>query len=798
MESGQTIVSGTTQFVDDRAVVVHDTSQNISVDNTIIQMSDTQSTQQSIIDYLAKPIVLQSGVFSTSDTYSFFNSFSMPLSAFTSAQGAVWTQKVAGYFGIRMTMRFTLKVNGNRFQQGRYILGWVPLAGAISTTSNFKNIARNNMMMGSIVQRTTVPHVEIDISRDTSAVLEVPFVSVANFWPLNSILGPGDVSSLGYINLYPYSPLVAPTGSTSASYTVYVSFHDVKLIGAASAQSSIPDKEVTNKANGPISGMMGAFARGFKEFEQIPLLSSYARSVSWVSDRLSKAAVVFGYSKPTQGESLTKMTILNAPSHALIDGDSDARSMALISKPGVTILNGLSGKAYDEMDFSYLARKYANFNTFTWSETSVVGNLTFYTVQPYVPMALGGALHFPPVSFIAAQFQYWRGSLKYRFKIVKTEFHSGRLSFAFYPSDEFGYYGNPVYVNRTIVDIRDTAEVEIVVPYIARNPFTPYNGSIGRLVIDVVDPLVAPASVSASVTILSEICAGDDFEVAIPAAFEYTPTQFVPQSDLPNDNKIISTTVGNSKINADPTVFSSVCIGDKVSSYRALLKRFTQLRPNAKGGSFSLNNPSIYLRVDAIPILNITPPTNYYFADMVGVVASCYAIWRGGVRIRDVLNMGLVPVTNQNPLSQTCQTYLTTSSSLPTTTSLPFNNGNVAGFPPYNNTSLSLQQVSLNNVVTLEIPQYCPTLGRNVSDTTTDQSGTSFGAQQTVNVAGVTQGVLQINLPASVTTPGIPTYAIHNIYRSMADDGDLSCFISIPPMVANVNVAGSTPTYNLY
>jgi len=76
VESGQTIVSGTTQFVDDRAVVVHDTSQNISVDNTIIQMSDTQSTQQSIIDYLAKPIVLQSGVFSTSDTYSFFNSFS--------------------------------------------------------------------------------------------------------------------------------------------------------------------------------------------------------------------------------------------------------------------------------------------------------------------------------------------------------------------------------------------------------------------------------------------------------------------------------------------------------------------------------------------------------------------------------------------------------------------------------------------------------------------------------------------------------------------------------------------------
>jgi len=147
----------------------------------------------------------------------------MPLAAFNSTQGQLWKNKLTGFYGIRMDMRFRIVINANRFQQGRYIIGWVPLAGISPTTSNFKAVFVNNMHMATLVQRTTVPHVEFDLATETSAELLIPFVSTQNFWPLNSAISGNDVSSLGYLSLYPYSPLVSPAGSTVASYTLYVS-----------------------------------------------------------------------------------------------------------------------------------------------------------------------------------------------------------------------------------------------------------------------------------------------------------------------------------------------------------------------------------------------------------------------------------------------------------------------------------------------------------------------------------------------------------------------------------------------
>jgi len=802
--SGESQQSATTKFIDDANVVIRDTSMMAHIDDTIINLSDTQKTEQSVIDYLTKPIVVASGTFQTTDTLATISSFSMPYSGFQSTQGVVWRQKVAGYFGIRADMRFRLVVNGNPFQAGRYCMGWVPLAGAYGNTTKSAN--RNNMMIGTLVQRTTIPHIEIDINTQTAGELLVPFCSVYNFWSLNNILGSGDLNPLGFLNIYPYSPLISPTGSSSVSYTVYMSFENIKLFGAASAQAGFSDKEISNKNNGPISGIATSIAKGFNEFADIPLISGYARSISWISDRIAKTASMFGYSKPIQGDSLAKMEILNASTHSQVDGDSDARSLALISKPGVTIINGLSGKQYDEMDFSYIVRKYAYFSTLTWAETTPVGNLGLYTVQPTIQLVIGGATHFPPVSFIANQFQLWRGSLKYRFKFVKTKFHTGRLSFSFYPTDDYSYVSNPVYVNRLIVDIRDTTEVELVVPYISRSPYTNASMATGSIYVDVVDALVAPASVGASIQILVEVCGGDDLEFGIPAPFEYTPTQFTPQSfsfktmkvqsGLVNDSKVISTTIGNSKVEGNSIIFSSACIGDKVSSFRALLKRFTPIQPNNKivSSNVSYNGTSIWFPPDFIPIIDLTPPTNQLYTDHLGLVASCYAIWRGGIRIRDVLDLGLYGSANQYLLNTPTQVYLQTETFIGAT-AFPISGGG-SGVRPYFNFPLVEQTVGTNNVITIEVPQYTKTFGRSISDLTTSQNAAVNGYSSAMlsSASGV---VVTINLPVDAASgvTFISGYSVHNFYRAMADDGDLSCFICVPPLLPNVYGANSAAQY---
>jgi hypothetical protein len=538
--SGLATTNATTDFVDDAQVTKRDESANASRNELLNSINDTQMTTQSLMDFLSKPIVLRSGNFSTTDTYSFLDSISMPYTALTNTQGSMYLNKLRGYYGIAMDMRFRLVINANRFQQGRYCVGWVPLCSPAATTSQLKNLLFNNMHMASLIQRTTVPHVEIDLATGTSAELLVPFTTTANFYSITEALSGSDVHPLGFINLYPYSPLVSPAGSTVASYTLYVSFENIRLFGAASPQSGISDREVSNKNNGPVSSVAMAMSRGFREFAQIPLLSSYAKSISWVMGRTANVASMFGFDKPIQGDSITKMMILNAPSHSNTDGDSDVRSLSLYQKPGTVQVDGLFGTDYDEMDFSYIVRKYAWFQTASWTTSSPVGNLFSLDVRPSVGIAsIGGALHFTPLCFVTDMFQNWRGSIRFKFKIVKTEFHSGRLSFAFYPTDDVAsYVADPYYVNRVIVDIRDTTEVELIVPYISRTPWQYIGDRIGVVAIDVVDPLVAPSTVSSTVTLLCEVAGGDDFEVAIPTNFDYNITTITPHSGMVDTSSV--------------------------------------------------------------------------------------------------------------------------------------------------------------------------------------------------------------------------------------------------------------------
>lgn len=776
----------TTQFIDDGIVTTRDESMINHIDMTILSLSDTQGAQQDIINFLQKPILLTNGIFSTTDTYSFLNSFSMPLSAFNATQGIIWKQKLAGFFGIRMDMRFRIVTNANRFQQGRYCIGWVPLASPQQTTSNFKNILVNNMHMATLKQRTTVPHVELDLCTGTSAELLVPFVSVQNFYPLNTIISSGDLASLGYINIYPYYPLTAASGSTTAGYSLYVSFEKITLFGAASAQSGISDREVSNKGNGPISSVAGAVSRGFKEFESIPLISSYAHSISWISDRIAKTATMFGFSKPLQGDSSTKMMLVNGTNHTTVDGDSDARSLSFLSKPGVTRVEGQSGTHFDEMDFAYIIQKYAWLQTVAWTSSTTVGNISSIEVRPDIGVDfVASNFHYIPLAFVARFFNYWRGSIKYRIKIVKTEFHSGRLSIAFYPTDELALIGNPAYVNRMIVDIRETSEIEIVIPYISRTPWTARGIKIGYLSIDVVDILTAPATVSSSIQLLIESSGGSDMEFAVPAPFDANVSIINPQSGIgePNDQKIISTTIGNSSINSNPNLMSAIAIGDKISNFRTYLKRYHPIRPSDKltTSSNALNTVEVSMYPDAILAQLISPVGDIWESDMYSLLASCYAIVSGGIRIRNVVDTGLLNSTNNSINSNMYTSFaleLGAASVInpirPVGTTTPIS-GNLPNF--YQNT---LQ----NNIVSVEIPQYTQTMGRAKADIITYQGGilTYYGYNATTGSSN-THGQVAFTLPTSSLAGAtfVNGYTVHNLHRSLADDGNFSCFISIPP-----------------
>ncbi len=788
----------TTVFIDDADTVQQDESHVDHMDPSYLVNNDTQMMEQKLVDFLAKPIIIAQSTFSTADTYSFLNSYSMPYTAFTSTAGQMWLNKLLGYFGIRCDMRFRMVVNANRFQQGRYCIGWVPLGGATKTTSNLKNLAFNNMHVASIVQRTTIPHVEIDLATQTSAELLVPYASTQIFWPLSSAIAASDTSCLGYINVYPYSPLVAPTGSTIAGYTLYLALENIKLFGAASPQAGLSSREVKNKMNGPVSGVASSISKGFKEFANIPLLSDFATPVSWIADRVANVASIFGWSKPTQGDSLTKFMLLNAPSHTNTDGDADARALSYTMTPGVEMPRGISGTDYDEMDFSFIVRKYANFRTNVVIDNTATPGTVVFTDNVGVDkrLILGSNNHFLPMGFVANFFAQWRGSIKYRFKFVKTEFHSGRYAICFYPTDESSFIGDQYYVNRHIIDLRDTVEIEVIIPYISRKPWQRIVDPIGTITIEAVDVLTYPASVSSSVTVLVEIAGGDDLEFAVPTNFLVNPTIANPQADGGEDktNKHISVTIGNTSISSNPVIASGTAIGDKVTSFRSYLKRFHPLAPNDKSALNTSTRPTsttVFITPDIIPVLGITPPTYFVNSDVISLVASCYLFWSGGIRYRDVIDFG----TATNPL-------LTANSNIITAATFPSGNAPVGQvFQTSNSTTyvastqhLVVQAGNINNVLTVEIPQYTQTLTRNIADCMFIQAATPATYNNYQAQGSTTQVVASFNTPNSVGfgAASVVGCDLHSFYRSFADDGSFGLFISVPPLVASSNTANAS------
>jgi len=784
--SGVARVNATTKFIDDDDTIMADASHDVSVPELWNKINDTQKIPQSLEDFFKKPFSLIASSFTTADTYLTFVNRLMPYDFLQDASASMWTDKLKGFTGARFDMRFRLVVNANKFQQGRYIMGWVPLGGASPSTNK-----RNwfvNAHAATLVQRTTLHHVEIDLNTETSAELVVPFASIHNYFNFNNgLYTTSTAQQLGVIAIYPYSPVVSPTGSTSVPYRVYVSFENVRLFGAATAQSGIGVAENAMKSSGPISGIATNFANGFKEFAKIPLISTYARSAQWVMDRTAKVASIFGFSKPTAGDNIVKMSILNNSGHTNVDGSSDARSLSFLQRPAVVSLEGLASNDIDEMDFSSLIRRYVYNTQFAWTTGDAADALLLsYVISPLKPTTVGGTTNYGPMSFVNQFFQLWRGSIKVRIKIVKTVFHSGRLAIYFTPAGSGAASVNQWYFNRHIVDIREHNEIEIVVPYMSQTPWTGRSGSIGELRFVVVDPLVAPSSVSTSATMLLEIAAGDDMEFAVFNTNDFTPTTLTPQSGIggAGEDKCVCFTIGNSQVDYHPTIVSATTIGDKVSNFRTLLKRYCPITPTSRVGTTTSNFSTVFITVDQIPVVPVIAADSWK-PDLVGVIGSCYMMWTGGIRIKDVITLGqtltpgaaltsnMVTATLQNAASQPKiiqGTNLLNASTL--------------------NRQVVLQQIINNNTVSLEIPQYTQTIARNICDCLSDQGlpATDYLS----NGTSMTWTNVSINLPLGVGAPAAGASTdVHNIFRALSDDGSFHLFISIPPMLVGGSAGNS-------
>jgi hypothetical protein len=466
------------------------------------------------------------------------------------------------------------------------------------------------------------------------------------------------------------------------------------------------------------------------------------------------------------------------------------------TKNEVSVLPGFAGTDIDEMDFSHIFSIPSLYKTITWSVSDITGaTLNQMNIRPLDDVKLRtvgiySISDYIPVQFVAVHFQNWRGSMVYTIKFVKTEFHSGRLAIAYFPEEPKSAntgasFALSDYVAREIIDIRECNEYSFTIPYVSSTPYRPAtsagsrNGVVG---IYVLDPLQAPNTVTQTVTMFIECSGGPDLEFFHPVPFTCSPAvNITPQSGnmfTASNCKLAEGTLGNTIQKYASTISSEVCVGEKITNFRSLLKSVYRLvKPSAEATTHTCGIILPYA-IQAFDTVNEPLIQDACFGDLYTQLGSIFLLSRGGVRVK------LQPVTaftgtNTNLLEQFSLINMNNISPGVGITSVwtPM----VANIDPsgrsYSSNSVfgprALANVTEEKSMEVVLPQYSITHSRcNVDHLLGAGSGIimNFGIKSLVTPS---LGVWQNNSDAA---------ANFHVYRGGADDVNFGGFVSIPPM----------------
>lgn len=779
------------------------------ISRELLQPSETGVTAD-VKQFLGRPAMLQSGSFSSANVANRgIHIGYIPRELFTKVD--MWADKVRGFLGFRGNLVLTIQVNGTRFQQGRYMLVWIPTCGAVTAGTEWKIRAHK----ATLTETTQCPHVEFDINCDTEATLTIPHVTVQNFSFISGAATEA-YGNNGLVEIVPYSPLVAATGSVTANYTLFAHWENVELaypyipeVTAATfrPQSGRVGRKVTRRPGatpnerelsaasiGPIQTLASRVSLAAQYMGKVPSLSSIAVPVGWAAEVAGNVASSFGWSKPRDQSvvAYVNRSILHKMSN--VDTADSGTKLALTDKNELEDLPSLGGTDADEMSINYIAAIPAYFKSVQWTSAQGVDTkLMDQKISPRlfsVEKTLGTATtrHTTPLSFIARMFSLWRCAVKFTFKIVKTEFHSGRLLAVFEPFHPRAGYSNPVnlsnsvYLHRQIIDVREGSEFSITVPFVSVEQYLRTDGPnshIGNLHLIVLNSLVAPANVSSSVEILIEISADGDAEFAQPYPVDGSALfAWQPQSGRGNTCEIVSGSIGGAS-GTTSTIASRACIGERILSLRQLLKRYNPVKNRYTSTDVmpvGTNCVSVYpwgMHVDVMSDTGDISISDWHH-DLFSEIGVCFGIYRGSMRYKYVTAADDKDVWHAS--AEPLLTFDATWDEWMRLSDVPVQAPNHVSGRMFSHT-----RSELSGGIEVEYPYYSNLPGACTADLLMNydaQGGTDIGKVHTLSTVPLVMGTLE-KLPVGGTAYPVRRPAI---YRAIGEDGGFSMFISTVPV----------------
>lgn len=447
--------------------------------------------------------------------------------------------RIANYNLLRCKLKVRIVLNGNGFHFGRAIASYNPL-------HNLDYFTRDRaFFIHDVVAASQRPHVYLDPTTSQGGTLTLPFC-----WYENALSIPdSEWREMGKIFIHGIQKLKHANGGTdSVIVSVFAWAEEVSLSIPTANQPAglIPQmgeiftpQAKDEYGSGPISRPAAVIAKAAVALSNAPGIGMYARATQIAASAVKNVATLFGYSRPVELADIQpyKPTLLGNMANTNVPDTS--QKLTLDAKQELTIDPRVMGLGMDdEMTIKSIAQRESWLTTFPWDVADPAETLLWNAeVSPvlWITTQTPTEIHMPACCFAALPFKSWRGTMKFRFQIVASAFHKGRLKVVYDPSyprtDEY----NVNYMQ--IIDLAKERDFTVEVgwghersmtghripglnsePH-SRSPLDadPGDNANGIISVYVVNDLTVPnTTVDNDISVNCFISAGDDFEVFNP------------------------------------------------------------------------------------------------------------------------------------------------------------------------------------------------------------------------------------------------------------------------------------------
>jgi len=596
--------------------------------------------------------------------------------------------KLRNFTYFKGDLKVRISISGTPFHYGKILVSYQPypdvnpclinLATCLAANANFRPCVLNYLSQatGSAV---------MSVNENTPLEITCPFISTK---PMHRLYNAGDASALaaatsyhdmvaaGDVYIYSLNVVKAINATSTPVYMqVYAWMENVDLgtnTGSQTVVTTEAGKFSDERKVGPVewtssklATLSGLVAIAVPEIAPLALASQAAMGA------LSKISSLFGWSKPVllQEPSLVRPTSVSNSANVI--GTDLAQRVVLDPKQEITIDPRAAGVSIDDLTIKHIASRMTYLTTFSWLDTddAMSGVIWSSRVHPNLPTVHQGVTYnwIQPtaMAYAVTPFEFWRGDITYRFEIVCSSFHRGKLAIFYEPNiSQYTLINASLSLNKQflrVVDIQETQTFDLVVKWATHRAWLK-NTNAATAANNVIDPdttFQAEGYVNGYLAVVpfTELQSPDtsDIYVNVYVCCDNLQVNGFTSKNMPSQRRVLtesgpfpgsslsSTIVSKLNLNESSATTDQICVehfGEQPLSFRSLLKRKVTVHSfGIPAGAYETQYAQgpIYF-INQLPFAATS--TTYGIVDLFSYLRMAYLGVRGSMRYLFSVNNG--------------------------------------------------------------------------------------------------------------------------------------------------------------